>query len=328
MLIDLKDPEIRYLIDYANIKHGIIKYQNNFLDKEKFNKFLRNKKLGFPLVLPMGIKYFDYNKIKKTFSLDKKLVKKYIFSCKKNNYIGLKIFFKFGNKFCTGAKIKKKYINIMQKIINLNKYQVEKICKFKKKGKIASFQTRNIPHFGHEIIIKRLLNNNKYVSINPIIGLKKNGDCKNKILKLVFNYLINLKEYKNKVIYNPIICNMHYAGPREAIHHCYIREALKFDTFAIGRDHAGAENVYGPLDSYNFIKQQKKNFKIKIFLHKGAYFCNKCNKIIIKNDCSHIKLREISGSDFRYSLKKAIFFPYARIALQNFIKKSNSDLFY
>jgi len=41
MSIDLKDPEIRYLIDYANIKQGIIKYQNNFLDKKKlkYNNF-------------------------------------------------------------------------------------------------------------------------------------------------------------------------------------------------------------------------------------------------------------------------------------------------
>jgi len=49
MSIDLKDPEIRYLIDYANIKQGIIKYHNNFLDKKKLKynnfKILYEKKL-------------------------------------------------------------------------------------------------------------------------------------------------------------------------------------------------------------------------------------------------------------------------------------------
>jgi hypothetical protein len=34
MLINFSDPETRYLIDYANIKQGLIKCQNDFLDKK------------------------------------------------------------------------------------------------------------------------------------------------------------------------------------------------------------------------------------------------------------------------------------------------------
>ena len=41
MKLNFSDPEIRYLIDYANLKQGIIKYQDNFLDEEQFNKFER-----------------------------------------------------------------------------------------------------------------------------------------------------------------------------------------------------------------------------------------------------------------------------------------------
>jgi sulfate adenylyltransferase len=328
MLINFSDPETRYLIDYANIKQGLIKHQNDFLDKKKFNLFLKDKKLGFPLVLPLGIKYFDYTNVKNIFFIKKKLVKKYIFSCKKSDYVGLNIFFKFGNKFCTGVKIKKNYLKIVNKIIKFNKSQIKKINNIKSTGKISSFQTRNIPHLGHELIIRKLLHVNKYVSINPLIGLKKVGDCKNEILKLVFNYLINLKCYKNKVSYNPIICNMHYAGPREALHHCYIREILGFNTFAIGRDHAGAESAYKPLESYNFVKKHKKNLKIKIFFHKGAYFCKKCNKVILKNDCHYNSLQEISGSNFRNSLDKIKMFPYARIELQKYVKNLNLNLFY
>ena len=48
---------------------------------------------------------------------------------------------------------------------------------------------------------------------------------------------------------------MHYAGPREAIHHINLREMVGFNRFTIGRDHAGAENNYKPLDAYNIVKK-------------------------------------------------------------------------
>ena len=61
----------------------------------------------------------------------------------------------------------------------------------------------------------------------------------------------------------------------EALHHLNIREKLKFDYFAIGRDHAGAENVYKNDDAVKLVKNLKK-FKINIFYHKGAFYCAKC----------------------------------------------------
>ena len=48
--------------------------------------------LWFPLVLPIGIKYFDYTN-SNFFKLKKKRVLTQIFKCKKQNYIGSKIFF-------------------------------------------------------------------------------------------------------------------------------------------------------------------------------------------------------------------------------------------
>ena len=39
-MINLNDPEIRYLIDYANIKQGLIKHQTEFLKNKNFQKFL------------------------------------------------------------------------------------------------------------------------------------------------------------------------------------------------------------------------------------------------------------------------------------------------
>ena len=65
---------------------------------------------------------------------------------------------------------------------------------------------------------------------------------------------------------------MHYCGPREALHHPNIREKLKFDYFAIGRDHAGAENVYKNDDAVKLVKKLEK-FKINILSQRSFLLC-------------------------------------------------------
>ena len=59
MKLDFNDPQTRYLIDYANLKQGIIKYQSHFLSEKKLQEFIKKPHYGFPLVLPVGIKYFN-----------------------------------------------------------------------------------------------------------------------------------------------------------------------------------------------------------------------------------------------------------------------------
>jgi sulfate adenylyltransferase len=326
-MINYSDPQTRYLIDYANLKHGLIKHQSDFLDDIKFQSFLKDKFLGCPLVLPLGIKFFDYSKSIHKFRINKKDVKKYIFECKSNDYVGLKIFFKYGNIFCTGATLKKKYYKELNSIILFNEKLKSSVYRYNKNFKTSAFQTRNIPHLGHELILQRLINKKKLLFVNPLIGLKKRGDINNVVLKKVFNYLKNLNLYKSKMIYAPVISNMNYAGPREALHHTYLRELLGFNEFSIGRDHAGAQNNYPPLKAKQFVNANKKRFKVSVFYHNGAYFCNKCNKIILKGDCRHSNLTGISGTEFRKKLCKKKLFIHARNSLQSYINKLDINLF-
>lgn len=317
MTISFKDPETRYLIDYANLKGGLIKYQKNFLNKKELFKFYKNKFYGVPLLLPFGIKFFDYSDAN-FFKVNEIDVQKNIFNVNKPNYIGMKIFFKYGNIFCSNAKLKKKYENKYKYILKFNS-EIQKFIS-KKKLKVGSFQTRNIPHLGHEKIFERYFKFVDYIYINPLLGIRKEGDCSNLILKK--SYEILSKSYKKKIKYVPIICNMHYCGPREALHHLNIREKLKFDYFAIGRDHAGAENIYKNDDAVKLVKKNLKKFKINIFYHKGAFYCAKCRKIIIKGDCNHLnELKEISGSKLRNNIKNNVKYRFLRQELQNKLSK-------
>lgn len=324
-MINFNDSQSRYLIDYANLKHGLIKYQNDFINKDQLNKFYKYKFYGVPLLLPLGIKYFDYSNAIK-FKVSKTKIKKKIFGINKSDYVGIKIFFQYGDTFCSGAKIKKKYLKHFNFIIDSNKKMINKIKKFKNNNK-AAFQTRNIPHYGHERIFKEIFKISDLLIINPLVGLKKKNDCTNYTLKKSYDIL--KKIYKSKLVYLPILANMHYCGPREALHHLNLREKFGFNIFTIGRDHAGAENVYHPLSAINLVKKNLTKFKIRTFTHNGAYFCEKCDKIILKGECSHQKsLKEISGSEFRQNIMKKESYKYARKEIQDILKKTKKKLFY
>lgn len=321
----------RFIIDYSNINNNLIKYQKNFLDYKKLKFFFESTKLGMPLVCPIKLNYFDYKK-KNFYSVSENNLKKKIFSLKKKKakYLHADNFFKFGNVFATDVKLKKNYKNLYLKISKHNNLLKKIVYKLKKSKKtVGAFQTRNIPHLGHEKIILMLLKKCDVVIINPVIGPKKKGDVKPEVLRQAFNYL-SKKYYNKKIIFFPVYANMFYAGPREAIHHTNLREMIGFDYFIIGRDHAGAENYYEPLASQKLVLKNQKNFKIKVITHKGSYFCKTHNKIVIKDECKkkNCNYLNISGVNFRKKLKKKELFKFARKDLQINLLKYKKNFFY
>ena len=319
----------RFIIDYANLISGNFLYQKSLLSFDNLDLFFKNPFLGIPILFPKKLIFFQYFGKSYDYSVSKLKIKKYIFLTDKVKYTPFKNFFKNGNIFVSKIVIKKKYISLVKKIIKYNKKSYNKINfiinKFKEEN-VCAFQTRNIPHLGHEKIIKNLLKKYKHVVINPIIGPKKKGDIKYDILEKIYYFLIK-KKYKKKVSYIPFVANMFYAGPREAIHHANIRYMMGFKNFSVGRDHAGDEGLYHPEAAINLIEKYKKFLNINIVTTHGAYFCLKCNKIVIKNECNHKNLLNISGTEFRKCLKNKIYFNYADYDMQKFIFSLKDKLF-
>jgi len=192
----------RYLIDYANMEAGIIKYQKNFLNKNQFYDFIKNPYKGFPLLLPIGLKSFDYTHCKSFFFINKNFFYKNIYLVKNNKKINyLDKIINIPEWYCTGGVPKKKYRKYVKKIIKQNLDVKKKIYLLKKKFlNLIAFQTRNIPHYGHEKIINFLLSKFDCVVINPLTGEKKKGDVKSSILKKIFTLLIK-NQYLNKNIF-------------------------------------------------------------------------------------------------------------------------------
>jgi sulfate adenylyltransferase len=305
-----------YLISYCNIKSGLIKYQKDFANKNIIEKFYQNPYMGFPICLPVGIKYFDYkNSI--FFKIDNKKFSKKIFNTDNLDYVGNSKFFRYGNIFASNVLLKKKYIEKYKFYIKNFDFIKKKIGQFKKKNKkICSMQIRNAPHFGHEAIFKFLIKRFDILVLNPIFGIKKKNDFNNKIISLSLKFME--KKYP-KIIFLPLWSSFHYAGPREALHHMNLREKLNFDFFYIGRDHAGAQNIYKVDAASKLSKIYKDKFIIKSITSRGGYYCKKCKDYVIKGTCRHNDLLNISGTEFRLSLKNNKKYVHADKKLQNLI---------
>ena len=315
----------RYIIDYCNIKEKLIN-QNSFLTGNSLEEFYSSKIKGMPLLLPINLKTFLY-KNKNFFNIDRKKFAKQIFDDNVYNYPFSELIFKYGNSFTTNGRPKKKYDKLIKDIYFINKNLKYKIKILKEKNKtIGAFQTRNIPHLGHEKIIEEMLKKCDELIINPVIGPKKPGDVPCEILLKSYEYL-NKRYYDNKLHFKPVCANMFYAGPREAIHHTIIRQNLGFDLFSIGRDHAGSNAFYKPEAAVKLILKHRHKIKINLLTHNGAYFDKITKNIVLVKRFIKEKHLNIEGNKFRQKLFQKKYFKFARKDLQEYLYDENTNFF-
>ena len=141
-----------YLISYSNLKSGLFKYQNDFLDSKMLLNFYKNPSYGVPLCLPANIKYFDYSNAI-YFKIDKKKFTKEIFKTKKLNYVGNVKYFRYGNLFASNIKIKRILWSITKiSIKNKNiKKKIKSLLKKEKKFALCKLE------MSHTLVMRQYL---------------------------------------------------------------------------------------------------------------------------------------------------------------------------
>ena len=321
----LNKNEIFSLINASNAYSPFL-HENYVTSKEDYFKF-SDKSKGIPILVPADRKLFNFT-AEDVFTLRKSDIVELVYDISDEFYNGFKHAF-HSFEFLRDFQVKSNHQAFVQKVFDQNTAVISSVRKLKREHKnVGAFQTRNIPHFGHEKILKCLLESCDHVVINPVIGPKKTGDVAIGRLAEIYEYLSKTK-YGGKISFHPVWANMFYAGPREAVHHALIRQRIGFDQFTVGRDHAGADNVYKPEMAANLIDQNRKKFKIKVLTHAGAAFCTGCDKVILVGDCSHPveRMLDISGSAFRASLKEKRLFEFADKQMQHKIFKLKEDVF-
>ncbi len=180
---------------------------------------------------------------------------------------------------------------------------------FRERGwrNIVAFQTRNVPHRGHEYVQKAALTFTDGLLIHPLIGWKKPGDYRDEVIIKAYQALIKHYYPKNTVVLAALWMEMRYAGPREAVHHAIVRKNYGCTHFIVGRDHAGVGDYYGPYEAWDLFREFPDLGITPLFIRE-SFYCHKCGGMVNEKICPHpeeYRVR-ISGTKLREMIRSGV----------------------
>ena len=185
---------------------------------------------------------------------------------------------------------------------------------FAEKGweRIVAHQTRNVPHTGHEWLMKGAwfsANGDLPVEkiktgilVSCIIGPKRVGDYIDEAILLGQQELNNSAYFREAIhMVTFVLWDMRYAGPREALLHAIIRSNLGCTHHMFGRDHAGVGSYYDPYDAHRIFDQVPDgSLNIKPVRILEWWYCPICGEVTYSGLCGHIqKEQPFSGTMIR-----------------------------
>lgn len=185
--------------------------------------------------------------------------------------------------------------------------------KFQEKGwvRIVAHQTRNVPHTGHEWLMKGAwfqtygeLSIEKPivgVLVNAIIGDKRKGDYIDEAIILTQDELRKSGYFSDETHLTSLtFWDMRYAGPREAVFHAALRTNLGLTHHMYGRDHAGVGTYYGAYDAHHMLATVQNDLNIVPVYSMNWLFCPHCGEITSEGLCAHKKeWQKFSGTVIR-----------------------------
>lgn len=170
--------------------------------------------------------------------------------------------------------------------------------------RIVGFQTRNVPHRGHEYIQRSALEQADGLLIQPKLGDKKVDDYHNDVILGGYEALIGNYYKSNRVVFSVFTNKMYYAGPREALFDAIVRKNQGCTHFVIGRDHAGVGNYYGEFDAHH-IFDQVADLGIEPAFYDYSFYCTVCDGMTSRKICPHGDEDRVypNGTDIREDIR-------------------------
>lgn len=250
---------------------------------------------GKPIALLIGSEIYSY---------DKDFLAENVFGTKNQNHPGVSAVYEMGDYLVSGEiwlidNSKEPFPEY-----NFSPAETRKIFEEKGWEKIVAFQTRNVPHRGHEFLQLEALKRVDGLFIQPVVGEKKEADFKDEYILAAYEVLIDRYYPKDRTILAVLPLKMRYAGPREAIFHAIIRKNFGCTHFIVGRDHAGVGNYYPPFAAQEiFEKFGKEEIGIEIIKFPEVIFCPVENRHMFITDCCHSEKISFSGTALREFIK-------------------------
>lgn len=308
-------------IDVENIAHGVYSPLTGFLTEDDCVSVLDHMRLSddTPWTIPVVLDVSDRNfgegdavllhhnghivarmHVEEIYRFDKKEFAEGVFKTLDPSHPGVSRVYAMG-EYLVGGEIE--LLNELENpFASYTLRPVETRVLFRERGwkTIVAFQTRNVPHLGHEYVQKAALTFVDGLFINPVLGRKKKGDFRDEVIIRAYEALFRHYYPRNAAVLATVRYEMRYAGPREAIHHAIMRKNFGATHFIVGRDHAGVGDYYGPYEAWE-IFDEFPDLGITPMFIREAFYCRKCGGMVNAKICSHdeeFRIR-ISGTKLR-----------------------------
>lgn len=192
---------------------------------------------------------------------------------------------------------------------------------FDKRGwrTVIAHQTRNVPHVGHEHLMKNAAYTGDVepchgILVNAIIGVKRRGDYPDEAILEAHEALNKygyIKPERHMVTFT--LWDMRYGNPLESLLHGIIRQNMGCTHHMFGRDHAAVGEYYDPfatqilwlkgIPSYGFDKPVNLvdgGLEIRPQNMREFWYCPVCKEMVYSETCGHTKEKQkLSGSLIR-----------------------------
>lgn len=184
---------------------------------------------------------------------------------------------------------------------------------------VIAHQTRNVPHMGHEHLMKEAAFLGDYepchgILVNAIVGAKRLGDFLDEAILeghealSRFGYISPKRHMVTMTLWD-----MRYGGPLESLLHGIIRQNMGCTHHMFGRDHAATGDYYDPYSTQALWERGLPSFGIEAppyDVNKGLkirpvniqefWYCPVCGEIAYSETCAHKDRAErFSGSFVR-----------------------------
>jgi len=163
----------------------------------------------------------------------------------------------------------------------------------------VAFQTRNVPHVGHEDLQKTVLGLCDGLLIQPLVGRKKSGDFRDEVILAAYRALIDSYFPPDRMVLSVLPTEMRYAGPKEAVMHAIMRKNHGCTHIIIGRDHAGVGDFYPPEAAIEVFAEYPDLGIQPITIRGDFFYCRKCARISSERTCPHPAQQHIAFSGTR-----------------------------
>jgi sulfate adenylyltransferase len=238
--------------------------------------------------------------VSEIFTYDKQEMAQSVYGTTEEKHPGVKRTYAYKDKFLGGkiTLLNPPKINPVFEPFFIPPLEMRK--RFKEKGwkRIVAHQTRNVPHTGHEWLMKgawfqtyaELPIDKPYVGVlvNAIIGEKRLGDYIDEAILLAHDMLRKAGYFgEHNHMTSITFWDMRYAGPREAIFHAALRTNLGLTHHMYGRDHAGVGTYYGPYDAHNLLMSVQDDLKITPTFSMNWLYCPHCGEVTYEGLCNH-----------------------------------------